>query len=376
MLRKFFSKISILCSTLLLGTSMLPGINVHASTAYTGMRNMTSMQVVKDMKVGWNLGNTLDASPDETGWGNPKTTKAMIDKVKEAGFNTVRIPITWKDHIGPAPNYTIDKAWLDRVEEVVNYVLDNNMYAIINIHHDDSWVIPDCKHEGDTVHELSIVWNQIANRFKNYSDYLIFETLNEPRVVGSAAEWNGGTDETRQVLNQYNLTAVNTIRSTGGNNSSRFIMIPTYAASATDAAMDGLTIPNNDSKVIVSIHTYSPYSFSMDTSSLGVSTWGSDADKAALDSQMDDIYNTFVKKGTAVVLGEFGSIDRNNLSSRVEHAKYYVSAARKRGMTPIWWDNGTYAPGQGDSFGILDRNSLTWYYPDIVKALVDSANNY
>ncbi|PJI07528.1 MULTISPECIES: glycoside hydrolase family 5 protein [Clostridium] len=374
MLKRFFSKISILCSTLFLGTSMLSGIPVHASTAYTGMRNITSMQVVKDMKVGWNLGNTLDASPDETGWGAPKTTKAMIDEIKKAGFNTVRIPITWKDHIGAAPNYTIDKAWLDRVQEVVNYVLDNNMYAIINVHHDDPWVVPNSQHEGDTVHELSLVWNQIANRFKNYSDYLIFETLNEPREVGSATEWSGGTDESRQAVNQYNLTAVNAIRSTGGNNSSRFIMVPTYAASVEPAAMNALTIPNNDSRVIVSLHMYAPYYFAMDTSDLSVSTWGSDADKAALDSQMDAIYNKFIKNGTAVVIGEFGSIDKNNLSSRVAHAKYYVSAARKRGITPIWWDNGAYNPGQPDTYAIFNRTMLSWYYPDLVKALVDSAN--
>ena len=128
----FFRAKTLLLSVVFLGVALLGNVNASASTAHTGMRDMTSMQIVNDMKLGWNLGNTLDATGGETGWGNPKTTKAMIDKVKEAGFRTIRIPVTWHEHVGAAPDYAIEKTWMDRVEEVANYAFDNDMYVIIN----------------------------------------------------------------------------------------------------------------------------------------------------------------------------------------------------------------------------------------------------
>jgi aryl-phospho-beta-D-glucosidase BglC (GH1 family) len=295
----------------------------------------------------------------------------MIDKVKEAGFNTVRIPITWASHLGPAPDYTIDEAWLNRVEEIVNYVLDNDMYAIINLHHEENaWLIPTYANQEKITAQIKKIWEQIANRFKNYSDYLIFEAMNEPRVVGSSTEWIGGTAENRAVINNLNAAAVNTIRASGGNNAKRFIMIPTHAACTLTEAMNDLVIPNNDSRVIVSLHMYSPYYFAMVANS--TPTWGSDSDKASLSSEFEAIYNKFIKNGRAVVIGEFGTIDKNNLSSRVAHAEHYVQEARKRSIPVIWWDNGYYGPGMSDSYALLNRNALTWYYPE---ALV-SASGY
>jgi len=374
--KHFIRRQALLFSLILLFTSLFGSLNIFASTAYTGMRDISALDLTKDMRVGWNLGNTLDAYSStatgldsETCWGNPKTTKAMIDKIKEMGFNTVRIPVTWAGHVGSAPNYTIDSAWLDRVEEVVNYVLDNDMYAIINLHHEESsWLIPTYANQQKVSAQLTKLWEQIANRFKNYSDYLIFETMNEPRVVGSPNEWTGGTYENRAVINSLNAAAVNTIRSTGGNNAKRFIMIPTHAASSITEAMNDLVIPNNDSRVIVSLHMYSPYYFAMVANA--TATWGSNSDKASLSSELDAIYNKFIKNGRAVVIGEFGTIDKNNLSSRVTHAEYYASEARKRGIPVIWWDNGYYGPGNGDSYAIFNRRALTWYYPEIAQALV------
>ncbi|AAK78802.1 endoglucanase [Clostridium acetobutylicum] len=369
MFKNLFSKAKIsLLTFAFLGTSLSGAYSACAATV--NPHDMTSQQIVNDMKVGWNLGNTLDASPDETGWGNPKTTKAMIDKIKEAGFNTVRIPVSWSSHIGAGPSYTIDQAWLNRVQEVVNYVIQDHMYAILNTHHDTSWIIPTYNKEAASTDELTKVWGQIANRFKDYDSHLIFETLNEPRIVGSPEEWNGGTAESRDVINKFNLTAVNTIRSTGSNNSSRFIMVPTYAASTATAAMNDLVIPNNDKRVIVSLHMYAPYSFAMDPK--GTSHWGGEADKDALDGQLNAIYNKFVKNGQPVVIGEFGSINKNNESSRASLAKFYVSDARKKGITTVWWDNGKSAVGD-DNYGILDRNNLTWVFPKLVRTIVNSA---
>ena len=149
------------------------GIEFLGANGNGFMRDISAVDLVKEIRIGWNLGNTLDA-PTETAWGNPRTTKAMIDKVKEMGFNAVRVPVTWNTHIGPAPNYTIDQTWLNRVEEVVNYVLDNNMYAILNVHHDD-WIIPTYANEAQCKDKLTKLWQQIANHFRDYSDYLILK---------------------------------------------------------------------------------------------------------------------------------------------------------------------------------------------------------
>lgn len=372
--KKFFKGQALLFSLALMLVTLLGNVNVFASTANTGMRNISALELTKEMRLGWNLGNTMDAHgttglASETYWGNPKTTKAMIDKVKQTGFNTVRIPITWTGHFGSAPDYTIDEAWLNRVEEIVNYVLDNDMYAIINLHHEEGdWLIPTYGNQEKAVAQIKKLWAQIGTRFKDYSDYLIFEAINEPRVIGSSSEWTGGTYENRAVINSFNLAAVNTIRATGGNNDKRFIMVPTHAACSLTDAVNDLVIPNNDSRIIVSIHSYSPYQFCMVATSN--TTWGTSSEKASLSSEFDALYNKFIKNGRAVVIGEFGTIDKNNLSSRVTHAEYYVQEAKKRGIPVIWWDNGYYGPGKGDSYAILDRNKLTWYYPDIANALV------
>lgn len=341
-----------------------------SSTPDSGMRDISAIDLVKEMKIGWNLGNTLDA-PTETGWGNPRTTKAMIDKVKEMGFNGVRIPVTWDTHIGSAPSYTINETWLNRVEEIVNYALDNDVYVILNVHHDNTWLIPTYANEAQSKEKLTKLWEQIANRFSDYSDYLVFETMNEPRVIGSSSEWTGGTYENRDVINNFNLAVVNTIRASGGNNAKRFIMVPTNAATSMDVALNDLIIPNNDDRVIVSIHAYSPYFFAMDVN--GTSYWGSDYDKTSLTNELDAIYNRFVKNGRAVVIGEFGTIDKNNLSSRVAHAEHYAKEAAARGIAVFWWDNGYYYPGEAETYAILNRSALTWYYPEIAQALIRGA---
>lgn len=372
MIKKPFIKAwTVVVSLAILFVMMCGSVNILASTAYTGMRDITSLELVNEMRVGWNLGNTLDAIGGETNWGNPKTTKEMIDKVKEMGFNTMRFPVTWGGHVGQAPDYKINKEWLDRVEEVVNYALSNDMYAIINLHHENSWLVPTYAQEKRSTEQLVKIWEQVATRFKDYGDYLIFETMNEPRVENSPNEWSGGTPENRQVINNFNLAAVNTIRSTGGNNAKRHIMIPAHAASAIDVALNDLVIPNNDDRIIISIHNYSPYFFAMDVN--GTASWGSSSDRSSLAGELDALYNRFVKNGRAVVIGEFGTINKNNESDRIEHAEFFVKEAKKRGIPVIWWDNGYNEAGKGESYALLNRRSLTWYHPEIAKALIRGA---
>lgn len=344
------------------------------------MRDISSQQIVNEMQMGWNLGNTLDAKCDgvtglatETCWGNPKTTKRMFDDLKAKGFRSFRIPVTWEGHFGGAPNYTIDAAWMDRVEEVVNYAIDDKCYVILNSHHDE-WVTLKPGTKAQVQDQITKIWTQIANRFKNYGDHLIFETLNEPRLYGEGTEWSGGTAEARGILNEYNAAIVSAMRATGGNNAQRHIMVQTHAATALQVAQDDLVLPPGDTRIIVSQHTYYPYFFTMDVSSTSTAQWGSATDKSEMDAELDRIQAKFVDKGIPVVIGEWGSIDKGNLDARVAHAAHYAQAVKDRGMCPVWWDNGVTV-SENSSFGILNRNGGGWSTPRIADALVEPWKN-
>ncbi len=346
------------------------GDNEMASAFDDGvMRNISAVEIVSEMKVGWNLGNSLDAEgPVETFWGNPVTTQAMIDAIADRGFNTLRVPVTWRFHQGGAPNYAVEEAWLDRVEEVINYARANNMYVIINVHHDDPWIIPTNAEADGVKDRLSKLWTQIANRFKNYSDYLIFETLNEPRHENTPEEWSGGTAEGRAVVNEYHQVSLDAIRATGGNNSERQIMISTYAASTLPIAMNALVIPNDDPRTILSLHSYFPFPFTLEGTD---STWGTDDDKAQLEAEMDRIKTQFTDNGKAVVLGEWASGNQSNLEDRIAHATFYAEAAAERGFASVWWDNGNSGVSN-DGLAIFNRQTITWPFGEIADRIVEA----
>lgn len=340
------------------------------------MQDITSEQIVEDMHIGWNLGNTLDCydkeqtiSPDklETSWGNPKATKELIDAVKDAGFNSVRIPVSWNDHMN---GDTIDKEWLDRVNEVVDYVIDNDMYAIINVHHDDyTWLNPTKADEEKVKARLVKIWEQVAERFKDYDYHLVFEGMNEPRVIGSETEWTGGTPEEREVINNLFDAFVKTVRNSGGNNANRHLIITSHAASITEDAVKAVKIPDDD-KIIVSIHYYSPWDFSdPDDKSAKSAEWGTDEDKKALDKGFELLKNTFIDKGTPVIIGEFGSVNKKNYATRADYTEYYIKSAKQYGITCFMWDEGIKK-----NFGMINRKNLTWYFPDIIEKAVDSAD--
>ena len=323
-------------------------MSVSSQTSHTGMRGISGIEVTSDMAPGLNLFNTLDAYcgpsqglESETCWGNPKTTVEMVAAFKERGFRTLRIPTTWYNHMGPAPDYTINSVWMDRVEEVANYAFDNNMYVILNIHHEDydvtkpgSWLCPTYARQDAVTDQLEKVWTQIATRFKDYGDYLIFETMNEPREVGSPEEWTGGTAEHRDVVNAFNLAAVNAIRGTGGNNATRFIMIPQVDANP-EAAISDLVIPHNDTNIIVSLHNYNPYAFCLQQP--GVSIWGSDYEISVLQNEIKSYSDYFVNNGQAVVIGEWGAADKDNLADRITYYEVFANACKEGQITPVNW---------------------------------------
>ncbi|MDR0197468.1 MAG: cellulase family glycosylhydrolase [Oscillospiraceae bacterium] len=346
-------------------------------------KNLTAAQLAGNIKVGWNLGNTLDATggsglSSETSWGNPKTTKANIDALKKAGFNAVRIPVSWHNHVDGG--YNIDKAWMARVKEVVGYAAANDMYIILNTHHDNSLFKLSDAGMKETEKAFKKIWEQIAGEFKSYGEKLIFEGLNEPRVEGSSMEWQGGTAAEHKNLNRLNQLFVDTVRASGGNNARRVLMIPTYAASAEAAAMNGLTLPNDPGgkdKIIVSIHAYTPYNFALNQNS-PLKTWSKDnpGDTRDIDNVLNRAYETFVKKGTPVIIGEMGALNKdNNTGARSEWAEYYTKQARKKGIACFWWDNGYMGltTATSDGFGILDRRTGEFKYPEVAKALTRGA---
>lgn len=340
------------------------------SVFYPAASQTESVKFAQNLGAEWNLGNTLDAcrkgSPEKAGlesetfWGNPVTTREMIDFVKSAGFKTVRIPITWAQHIGDAPDYKIDEAWLDRVNEIVDYVLDSGMYAIINVHHDDAfWLITDYEHEEKAEEILKKIWSQLSERFKAYDERLVFETMNEPRVTGVETEWNG-TEEYRDVLNSLNSAALETVRSSGGNNAERFVMIPAYAASSTEENLSALELPD-DERILVSVHFYYNAAHSSEFPDCAEKLTLND--KSAIYKTFKRMHKYFLSEGYETVIGEFGWTDRTNLENLAAKAEFYVETAGKFGIPCIVWDNG------GD-FRLLDRSNLRWEYPEYVEAIV------
>lgn len=329
----------------------------------TNMRGWSAQQIAADMGAGWNLGNSLESENNETYWGNPKTTKAMIDKIAEKGYKTLRIPVRWDDNYTDS-NYTISSSYMDRVETVVNYGLANNMYVIINVHHNDLQTM--VSYDGGTQwrvkNELSAIWTQIANRFKNYGDKLIFEVNNEPRC---GEDW-GGNSVYYDCVNQYNEAARSAIRATGGNNSSRLVLLPTYCASADSEKLYGWKNLSNDKMIAVSIHAYKPFDFAYEGN--GHSNWTND-DYNSLAATFSELNSVFISKGIAVVIGEFGATEKNNYNDRVKYAEVYASLAKSYGIPCLWWDNNCTGYG-AEKFGIFDRNSYSFTYGGIADAMI------
>lgn len=353
-------------------------LTLAVTATLTGCGSSDSMDFVENMGVGWNLGNSLecnfkdgeDTSIDtlETYWGNPLTTKKMIDEISDAGFKTLRIPVNWSDHTDE--NGTIDPDWLARVAEVADYGLDNDMYVILNCHHDNR-LIPTYDEEETSTATLTAIWNQVAGYFKDYDVHLLFEGMNEVRLIGTDMEWGAGTEESWNVINSLNQTFVDTVRNSGGNNKERYLLVPTYCDSTASDAISNFKLPDGKN-LIVTVHAYLPYEFCHEES--GSVTWSASdtADTSPISDFMDNLYDTFTSKGIPVILGEFGTIDKDNTDARAACAKYYVDYAKEKQIMCIWWDNGAVNNSSYGTFQIFDRDSLTFVFPEIRDALIQN----
>ena len=347
-----------------------------------------ALRMIRDMKIGWNLGNTFDAIDCtwlsnqldyESGWCGVKTSEALIDALKDAGFRTIRVPVSWHNHVDA--DFNIDEAWLKRVQEVVSWIYDRGMYAIINIHHDEDQFLPSEKHYSESARYVECIWRQVAERFKDYDSRLIMEAMNEPRLIGSAHEWwwvasDPECREAATCLNRQNQLFVDTVRAAGGQNAERYLMVPAYDANPEYACNSAFILPADpaENRIIVSAHAYTPYSFALQMPGTSTFSLKTGSQKGEIDHFMNLLYSTFVSKGIPVVIGEFGALekkDRNgdHMQDRVDFTAYYVAAARARGMTVCWWDNHSFS-GNGEKFGLIDRKTMDWKAPMILEALM------
>lgn len=356
-----------------------------------------ALDFVKELGAGWNLGNTFDANDNEknstdthheTLWQGNKTDAQMFKDLKEAGFDTVRIPVSWHNHVDD--NFKIQEVWLNRVQEVVDWALEADLYVIINIHHDNEkdYMYPDYEHLDNSIKYVSSIWSQVATAFGDYDNRLIFETLNEPRLKDTSDEWwidykSEKGKETIDCVNKLNQAAVDAIRSVEGTgNKNRYILVPGYCASPDFETIDTFVLPD-DSKaekenlILVSTHAYRPYDFALNQNASEATDKFNHIIKdntTDIDSFVTAMYINFVKKGVGVVVTEFGAVNRNdNLRARCDFSAYFTAAVRANGMSCVWWDNSSFS--SGERFGIYNRNLHMFSYPDIAENLTYYGNN-
>ena len=346
-----------------------------------------ALRMIRDMKAGWNLGNTFDAHgctwlnnklDYETGWCGARTTEALIDALVNAGFRTLRIPVSWHDHL--SEDLTIDPAWLDRVYEVASWGLARGMYVIVNIHHDDgpSWYYPDSAHAEQTAAYVRTLWGQIAARFADCDEHLIFESINEPRLTEDKAHewrWDAANENCRDSMAQIvamNQVFVDTVRASGGKNAERYLMVPSYDANPYYACEKAFTLPEDpaENRIIVSVHAYTPYEFALQQPGVSAFSLKNGAQTGSITDFMDRLYDRYVSRGIPVLIGEFGAMEKNgNLQDRVDWISWYVANAAARGMTCCWWDNHAFS-GDGERFGLFDRNRAECVNPEILEAFM------
>lgn len=339
------------------------------------MRGLTAKELIAEMKTGWNLGNSLDSiGKNETAWGNPATTLEMIQAVSEKGFDILRVPVTWGQHMDE--NYAVETEFMDRVQEVVDYGISCGMYVILNTHHEpDSWLKPESDSMEKVEPQFTALWTQIAERFADYGDKLVFEGLNEPRVKGTPTEWTGGTPDGRECVNKLNKIFVDTVRSGGGNNAKRLLLVATYAQAVTRDAFTDF-VAKYDDYTGVAVHAYTPYSFTYHSGeSFETFVWDG-SEKKSVETTFNTINEFLLSEGVPVIITEYGSVKKpledysSNTEERIKWLKDYLSMAKDHGIPCVWWDNNFYNSGN-ELFGIFDRATCQWTVPEVADAIME-----
>lgn len=374
------------------GSNLYPSYNTNPiAVDATGMSS-SAVQLAAKIKLGWNMGNSLEAIGGETAWGNPKATKALIDLVKANGFNAIRIPCSFDQYLANATTAKIKEEWLARVKEVVHYAIDNDMYVIVNIHWDGGWLENNCTEaaKSATNAKQKAYWEQIATYLRGFDEHLIFASANEPKVANATE---------MAVLTTYHQTFIDAVRSTGGKNAYRTLVVQGPDTDIEKINKLMLTLPTDKvaNRMMMEVHYYTPYQFTLmdkdadwgkmfyywgannrsTTDTERNPTWGEEADLAKLFKSMK---TQFVDKGIPVILGEFGAIRRTNLTgnnlslhlaSRAYYLKVVVQQAKANGMIPFYWDEGNLG---SNGFGIFNRFNTSVTDSQALNGLLEGLN--
>jgi endoglucanase len=342
----------------------------------TGMSS-NAVQLAAKIKLGWNMGNSLEAIGGETAWGNPKATRALIDKVKQSGFNAVRLPCSWNQYLVNSATNQIKPEWLDRVKEVVQYCVDNDMYVLLNIHWDNGWLDGhiNAQDQASVNEKQKIFWTQIAAKMRDFDEHLMFASANEPPVDNVAQ---------MSILLSYHQTFVNAVRSTGGKNAYRVLVVqgPSTDIDKTNTFMNTLPVDPTPNRMMTEVHFYGPWQFCGLTEDATWGTmfyyWGNGyhsitdpsrnanwGEESYVLTEFQKMKTKFVDKGIPVVLGEYGVIRHTtltgsaltlHLTSRAYWDKYITKQAKANGLLPFYWDEGSIL---NHGFGIINRQNNT-----------------
>lgn len=350
--------VSVLCILSLLISLVCMALPVEAESQ--DMRDMTTMELTKDMGLGINLGNTLESFGDwidqwgdgtvksyETAWGSPEITQEMIEGYAKEGFGTLRVPVAWSNMMGD--NYTINQQYIERVKQIVGWAMDSGLYVIMNIHHDGNWFAGFSTDKDTCMTKYTRVWEQLTEAFKDYDDHLIFESLNEEGNWDDIWNKYGGSSDADKkkafdLLNEINQKFVDIVRASGGNNAERHLLIAGYATDIALTCDDYFKMPNDPvNRCAVSVHYYTPSGFAILTEDAdwgkARSTWGTEADFKELNDNMDLMKKTFIDNGIPVIIGEYGCPKENK---EIDSVNLFLTSvcesAYERDMCPVLWD--------------------------------------
>lgn len=335
-------------------------------------------EAVRNMKVGWNLGNSLDScglgnvsetkasvSEYETQWGNPVTKRHLIETLKKCGYDAIRIPVTYFEHMDE--DGKIESNWLARVKELTDMVLEQDMYCIINVHHDvgageQAWLRADREIYEKQHDKFVRIWEQIAEIFKDYGEKLLFEGFNE--MLDAHSQWDYTDAEGYECINQYNQLFVDTVRKSGGKNDSRNLVLNTYGASPMVPAAQHFVLPKDVERghLIAEVHFYKPDGFSA-----GDTEVFDEDGKQEVEQFIERMKTNFLDKEIPVILGESGTHDIRSEEERTRYAQYVITQTVRNGMSYFWWDD-------GGSMRIIDRTTGDVVYKKLQKAIVDTAS--
>jgi len=374
-MKNAFSRIMAVVLCLLMITAVLPSAVFAAESADTEstqrpFRLMSVKDMVAEMGTGWNLGNTFDGhtgfTPSETLWQSVYTYQELIDAVHDYGFNTVRIPITWGNMI--ADDYSIDEKWISRIQDVVDYCIKNDMYVIINIHHDGAeqagWIRLAADDPSEMYEKFEGVWHTIADRFKDYDEHLLFASMNE--VVGDDGS-TAGVKADMAVINTLNQIFVDTVRATGSNNTQRWLVCPGRYTNigVTCNKENGFKLPTDTvpNRLFVEIHYYD-WQFGL-SETMTTTEWNTN-DTTALEKEINMLVDAFTSKGIPVIMGEYGSVNKDNPTERAHHHEIVNALCKNAGVVPIYWDNGAYDRSKTPDycFTLIDRETLELVDPE------------